>query len=80
MLVVGAGNSECDGVIGTSHVAAHAAVRYSRARHGKPADTFAAIMQRLPQRLQHWLQKISLRIQTVTIICQNRIFLTCDVY
>jgi len=70
VLVVGAGNSGCDCAVEASHVAARVDLSLRTSQYiipklvmGKPTDTFAATMQWLPRRLQHWLQKISLRIQ-----------------
>ena len=70
VLVVGAGNSGCDCAVEASHVAVRVDLSLRTPQYiipklvmGKPADTFAATMQWLPRQLQHWLQKISLRIQ-----------------
>jgi len=70
VLVVGAGNSGCDCAVEVSHVAAQVDFSLRTPQYiipnlimGKPTDTYAATMQWLPQHIQGWLQKISLRIQ-----------------
>ncbi|MBX3616911.1 flavin-containing monooxygenase [Nitrosomonas sp.] len=70
VLVVGAGNSGCDCAIEASRNAASVDISLRSPQYiipklimGKPTDTFAASMQWLPQCVQDWLQKLSLRIQ-----------------
>lgn len=70
VLVVGAGNSGCDCAVEVSRDAACVDMSLRSAQFiipklimGKPTDTFAASLQWLPQSMQSWLQKISLRIQ-----------------
>lgn len=70
VLVVGAGNSGCDCAVEASRDAARVDMSLRTPQYiipkfvmGKPTDTFAASLQWLPQKIQDWLQKISLRIQ-----------------
>lgn len=70
ILVVGAGNSGCDCAVEASRDAACVDMSLRSPQYiipklimGKPTDTFAASLQWLPQSIQNWLQKISLRIQ-----------------
>ncbi|MER2512173.1 MAG: NAD(P)-binding domain-containing protein [Nitrosomonas ureae] len=70
VLVIGAGNSACDCAVETSRNAAWVDMSLRSPQYiipklimGKPTDTFAVSLQWLPQRIQNWLQKISLRIQ-----------------
>lgn len=70
VLVVGAGNSGCDCAIEASRTAASVDISLRSPQYiipklimGKPTDTFAASLQWLPQYMQDWLQKLSLRIQ-----------------
>jgi len=70
VLIVGAGNSGCDCAVEAGHMAARVDLSLRTPQYiipklvmGKPTDTFAATMQWLPQPVQNWLQKISLRIQ-----------------
>ncbi|SEF62906.1 flavin-containing monooxygenase [Nitrosomonas ureae] len=70
VLVIGAGNSACDCAVETSRNAALVDMSLRSPQYiipklimGKPTDTFAVSLQWLPQRIQNWLQKISLRIQ-----------------
>lgn len=70
LLVVGAGNSGCDCAIEASRNAASVDLSLRSPQYiipklimGKPTDTFAASLQWLPQRIQNWLQILSLRIQ-----------------
>lgn len=70
ILVIGAGNSACDCAVETSRNAAWVDMSLRSPQYiipklimGKPTDTFAVSLQWLPQRIQNWLQKISLRIQ-----------------
>lgn len=69
VLVVGAGNSGCDCAVEASREAARVDLSLRSPQYiipklvmGKPTDTFAASLQWLPQKVQNWLQKISLRI------------------
>lgn len=70
VLVVGAGNSGCDCAVEASRVAARVDLSLRSPQYiipkffmGQPTDSFAASLQWLPQTVQDWLQKISLRIQ-----------------
>lgn len=70
VLVVGAGNSGCDCAVEASRVAARVDLSVRTPQYivpkfllGKPTDTFAAHMLWLPQPVQDFLHKISLRIQ-----------------
>ncbi|PSJ15815.1 flavin-containing monooxygenase [Nitrosomonas supralitoralis] len=70
VLVVGAGNSGCDCAVEASRDVACVDMSLRSPQYiipklimGKPTDTFAASLQWLPQSIQNWLQKISLRIQ-----------------
>lgn len=70
VLVVGVGNSGCDCAVEASRAAARVDMSLRTPQYiipkfvmGKPTDTFAASLQWLPQKIQDWLQRISLRIQ-----------------
>jgi len=70
ILVVGAGNSGCDCAVEASRDAAQVDISLRTPQYiipkfvmGKPTDSFAASLQWLPQKIQDWLQRISLRIQ-----------------
>lgn len=69
VLVVGAGNSGCDCAVEISRVAARVDISLRSPQYiipkffmGQPTDSYAASLQWLPQVIQDWLQKISLRI------------------
>jgi cation diffusion facilitator CzcD-associated flavoprotein CzcO len=70
ILVVGAGNSGCDCAVESSRVAMRVDMSFRSPQYiipkfimGKPTDVFAAAIHWLPQGVQNWLQKISLRLQ-----------------
>ncbi len=70
VLVVGAGNSGCDCAVEASRVAQRVDLSLRTPQYiipkffmGRPTDTFAAAMYRLPRPLQDVLQRLSLRIQ-----------------
>lgn len=70
VLVIGAGNSGCDCAVESSRVAARVDISLRSAQYiipkfimGRPTDAFAASFHWLPQAVQNWLQKLSLRIQ-----------------
>ncbi len=70
ILVVGAGNSGCDCAVESSRVAMRVDMSLRSPQYiipkfimGNPTDVFAAAIHWLPQGVQNWLQKISLRLQ-----------------
>nr|WP_281720188.1 NAD(P)-binding domain-containing protein [Nitrosomonas nitrosa] len=70
ILVVGAGNSGCDCAVESSRVAMRVDMSFRSPQYiipkfimGNPTDVFAASIHWLPQGVQNWLQKISLRLQ-----------------
>lgn len=70
ILVVGAGNSGCDCAVESSRVAMRVDMSLRSPQYiipkfimGNPTDVFAASIHWLPQGVQNWLQKISLRLQ-----------------
>jgi cation diffusion facilitator CzcD-associated flavoprotein CzcO len=70
VLVVGAGNSGCDCAVESSRVAAQVDISLRSPQYivpkffmGRPTDTFAAPMDRLPEWLRNVLHRVSLRIQ-----------------
>lgn len=70
VLVIGAGNSGCDCAVEVSRVARQASISLRSSQYiipkfflGKPADTFNAGMEWLPNWLAERIRKLSLRIQ-----------------
>lgn len=70
VLIVGAGNSGCDSAVEACHSASQVDISMRSPQYiipkfimGKPTDSFATTMRRLPQAIQNWLQKLTLRLQ-----------------